>query len=108
MEKEEEGGRQIERRYEAVEIPHYPRHMEERRWITSLYKIIVCEEGCLGNVHRMFTIHFMMNYDLKNQQNICLFSPSAPGLIFSRFFENLTIALKKYFSSSDFGSPRPY
>ena len=37
--------------------------------------------------------------------NIRQRAPSAPGLIFSRFFENLTIALKKYFSSSDFGSP---
>ena len=30
-----------------------------------------------------------------------------PGLIFSGFFENLTIALKNSFSSSDFGSPAP-
>ena len=31
---------------------------------------------------------------------------SAPGLIFYRFFEDLTNVLKK-FSSSDFGSPAP-
>ena len=36
-----------------------------------------------------------------------LTAPSAPGLIFSRFFEDLTIALKNYFSSSDSGSSAP-
>ena len=73
---------------------------------TTVYHLLgSMAEGMAESPIYMFIISLSLHHSKRVWMRPNKVATSAPGLIFSRFFENLTIALKKYFSSSDFGSP---